>query len=167
LRTHEIDGYQTVYQDEQRGTAHAVLCSKPTWVSEYILVINGDMPLVSQPILEKLFTTHEEQKATISFVTSHAEASVGAYGRVIQEGNSIAIVEAKEFKGDPSTLEFILLIALFWNNIFSRFNQVQSHRNCILQILLKLHLIMAIELLLLPPHLITFEALIPLRSSGL
>jgi bifunctional UDP-N-acetylglucosamine pyrophosphorylase/glucosamine-1-phosphate N-acetyltransferase len=102
LRTHEIDDCQIVYQDEQRGTAHAVLCSKSTWNSEYILVINGDMPLVSHSILEKLFTTHEEQKATISFVTSHSEGSLGGYGRVIQEGNNIKIVEAKEFKGDAT-----------------------------------------------------------------
>jgi len=91
-----------VYQEAQRGTADAVLCSKPTWHADYILVINGDMPLVTQEIIEKLYATHHEKKAVISFVTSHADPLLGSYGRVIQDKENIKIVEAKEFKGDPT-----------------------------------------------------------------
>ncbi len=65
------------------------------------LVLNGDMPLVTKDIIEKLYLKHTTSNAAMSFVTAHnCDPSAAHYGRVIQSQDAISIVEAKEFKGD-------------------------------------------------------------------
>lgn len=94
---------QFVEQKEQLGTGHAISCSQSTWKSDNILVLNGDMPLVSKDTIEKLYAKHMASNAAISFVTAHnCDPSAAHYGRVIQNNDAIAIIEAKEFKGDIS-----------------------------------------------------------------
>lgn len=92
-----------VTQEKQQGTGHALLCSKPQWSKENILIINGDMPLLSKNIITELYNKHKHINAAISFIASHnSDPTLGAYGRVIKKQNCIRIVEAKEFKGDPN-----------------------------------------------------------------
>ena len=88
-------------QKEQRGTGHALEISAPFWKEDHILVINGDIPLVTQEIVEELYAKHITTHAVISFVTAHnCEPTAASYGRVVTDKNSIAIIEAKEFTGD-------------------------------------------------------------------
>ena len=90
-----------VEQKEQLGTGHALACSKPLWTAEHILVMNGDMPLVTQEIIEQLYVQHMAKNAAFSFVTAHnCEPTSAGYGRVVEENNTIQIIEAKEFAGD-------------------------------------------------------------------
>jgi bifunctional UDP-N-acetylglucosamine pyrophosphorylase/glucosamine-1-phosphate N-acetyltransferase len=90
-----------VEQEEQHGTGHAIWCTRTHWHQENILIMNGDMPLVSEDIIEALYTKHITTNAAISFVVAHnADPNVGGYGRVVTEDNHIEIVEAKNFKGD-------------------------------------------------------------------
>lgn len=91
-----------VEQKEQRGTGHAVLCTQEHWSAENILIMNGDMPLVTRAILEDLVQQHYATNAAISFVTCHLGGHEGAYGRVVRDGNFIKIVEVKDFEGDIS-----------------------------------------------------------------
>jgi bifunctional UDP-N-acetylglucosamine pyrophosphorylase/glucosamine-1-phosphate N-acetyltransferase len=92
-----------IVQEEQKGTGHAIMCTKSSWDKEHILILNGDVPLVSADIIEKLYEKHLNTKADISFVTSHFDDPAGgAYGRVIKTENSIEIIEARDFKGDIS-----------------------------------------------------------------
>lgn len=91
-----------VEQTEQRGTGHAVLCTQEYWNANNILIMNGDMPLVTREILEDLVQQHYATNAAISFVTCHLGGHEGAYGRVVREGNFIKIVEVKDFEGDIS-----------------------------------------------------------------
>lgn len=101
LKTHIPENMQFIHQEEQRGTGHAVLCTKPVWNKDHILIMNGDMPLVSKEIIEKLYAIHTESLAAISFVIAHnTDPAITNYGRVIQNGNSIKIVEASEFKNN-------------------------------------------------------------------
>lgn len=84
-----------VEQEEQKGTGHALLCTKDMWHTDHIVIINGDMPLISKEIITKLYAKHTETDAVISFVTArHPEAS--RYGRVIQQGTHVQIVEAAD-----------------------------------------------------------------------
>ena len=88
-------------QDEQKGTGHALLCTKDTWHQENILIINGDMPLVTSDVIEQLLQKHYESNASVTFVTAHnSDPSLTGYGRVIQEEHKIRIIEQKEFHGD-------------------------------------------------------------------
>jgi bifunctional UDP-N-acetylglucosamine pyrophosphorylase / glucosamine-1-phosphate N-acetyltransferase len=92
-----------VEQTEQLGTGHAIGVSKDTWTRDHILVMNGDMPLVTSEIVEKLYAKHIEKDAAMSFVTAHnCDPTAANYGRIVQKDNSIAIIEAKEFEGDIS-----------------------------------------------------------------
>jgi len=88
-----------VHQEQQLGTGHAVACTKELWNKDHILILNGDVPLVTREIIETLYKQHTESDAAISFVVSHYIGTDHAYGRVIQDEKSIQIVEAKDFDG--------------------------------------------------------------------
>lgn len=91
-----------VEQHEQLGTGHALLCSKSTWDADNILVINGDMPLITQDTINALIQQHHQKDAVVSFVIAHqTDPSVGAYGRLINNNGVVEIVEARDFTGDP------------------------------------------------------------------
>lgn len=91
-----------VVQERQVGTGDAVSCSRAHWHADNILIINGDMPLLSAKTIEKLYEEHISTNAAVSFVTAHSNDSAGAgYGRVIQHDGTIEIVEARNFIGDP------------------------------------------------------------------
>lgn len=92
---------QFAIQEKQEGTGHAVLCSKSWWTKDHILIINGDMPLVTSSIIQELIEHHQKSCATITFVVAHnIDPTTGAYGRIVRTGDKIAIVEAKEFHAD-------------------------------------------------------------------
>jgi bifunctional UDP-N-acetylglucosamine pyrophosphorylase/glucosamine-1-phosphate N-acetyltransferase len=102
-KVHEYhqNAVQFVVQESQRGTGHAILSSKEIWCRENILICNGDCPLVTPEIIEDLYAQHKATNAAISFVIAHnADPSIGGYGRVVKQGDSIKIVEAKDFVGD-------------------------------------------------------------------
>lgn len=88
-----------IEQKELNGTGGAILCTKDLWKTENILILNGDMPLVTEEIIENLVYSHENSDATISLITSTTNdpRAIG-YGRVINRNNIISIVEAKDFK---------------------------------------------------------------------
>ncbi len=90
-----------VVQEEQKGTGHALLCTQETWHSDNLLILNGDMPLITADIIEQLIQKHYDSNASITFVTAHnADPSITGYGRVIQEDHMYRIIEPKEFHGD-------------------------------------------------------------------
>jgi bifunctional UDP-N-acetylglucosamine pyrophosphorylase/glucosamine-1-phosphate N-acetyltransferase len=91
-----------VEQNEQRGTGHAILCARSQWEKEHILIINGDMPLVTSEIIEALFKKHCDTSATISFVTAHHSDPSGTYSRVVHSNNSMEVIENSHFKGDTT-----------------------------------------------------------------
>lgn len=88
-----------VYQTEQRGTGHALATALPAiraagW--EYVLVVNGDAPLVTAQSLEPFLREALAAKADLAFVTIEVPGG-GSYGRVVRQGGSVAIVEAKDY----------------------------------------------------------------------
>lgn len=113
-----------VEQTEQKGTAHALLCSKELWYADHILIMNADMPLVSSELLFKLWQRHLNQQAVGSFVTfTSLDPAFDAYGKVISKNNQVQIIEAKDYqvliKQDPSqaTNQFCLNAGIY---IFKR-----------------------------------------------
>jgi bifunctional UDP-N-acetylglucosamine pyrophosphorylase/glucosamine-1-phosphate N-acetyltransferase len=87
-----------VEQRERRGTGHAVLqaqaaCGEDT---EAILVLPGDMPLLSESTLRRLVERHRESKAAATLLTAELDDHSG-YGRVVREaGRPVAIVEERD-----------------------------------------------------------------------
>lgn len=95
------DKINFITQSTQRGTGDAVRYSQSGWEKEHILIINGDIPLLKRTILENLYKKHIKTDATVSFVASHYDQPSACYGRVIEKGKKISVVEAADIKGDP------------------------------------------------------------------
>ena len=100
ITRHHHNSINFVVQEEQCGTGHALMCTQPIWERENILIMNGDVPLVTTDIIENLYEKHIHSHADISFVIAHnADPVIGGYGRVVKSENSIKIVEARDFDG--------------------------------------------------------------------
>lgn len=85
-----------VQQDEQKGTAHAVLCCKEHLrdFEGEVLVLCGDGPLVRAETLRTLMEKHEAERSAATLATAILENPRG-YGRISRDvhGNIQGIVE--------------------------------------------------------------------------
>jgi bifunctional UDP-N-acetylglucosamine pyrophosphorylase/glucosamine-1-phosphate N-acetyltransferase len=87
-----------VEQREQLGTAHAVLETAPLFepLTGTLLLLSGDVPLLSVETLDQLLTTHRTSGAAATVVTAIADRPYG-YGRIVRSGGQIArIVEERD-----------------------------------------------------------------------
>ncbi len=84
-----------VLQPEQKGTGHALGCTKDSWRADQLLVIGGDAPLLEGHLIESLYQKHSLAKAAFSFLTSNVMDPTG-YGRVITSGEKTTIVEERD-----------------------------------------------------------------------
>jgi len=88
-----------ILQAEQRGTAHAVLQAESALhgFDGNVLVLSGDVPLLSGALVERLVTTHVKGRADATLVTTRLPNPSG-YGRVLSDrrGAFRAIVEEVE-----------------------------------------------------------------------
>lgn len=101
IQKQDLNQITFVEQAIPQGTGHALMCTQESWHAEHLLIINGDMPLLTQSILQETINTHLAKQAAITFVTAHnSDPDAGGYGRVITEKNSIRIIEARDFTGD-------------------------------------------------------------------
>lgn len=87
-----------VYQKEQKGTAHAVLCCREHLkdFAGRTFVLCGDGPLVRPQILAELAANHNDQTAA-TLATAMLDDPTG-YGRIIRnrDGSLLGIIEHKE-----------------------------------------------------------------------
>lgn len=98
-----VANVQSVIQEQPLGTGHAVACSQASWNdAENIMILYGDMPLVTRELFEQLITEHKESGATLTFLTAMM-VDPRAYGRVIEKDGKYEIVEAKDCS--PEQLE--------------------------------------------------------------
>lgn len=85
-----------VWQFEQLGTGHAVQVAREWWCKyDHVIVLNGDIPLMSTESLRDFIDNHITSGADcslLSFITDEP----GAYGRVVRDGVSVSIVEYKD-----------------------------------------------------------------------
>ncbi len=85
-------GVDYAIQDEQKGTAHAVLCAKKALKGGDVLVLYGDVTLMDTSTLMEFLDFYRENN-TITFMTTSIDDPAG-YGRVLMEGEEIkAIIE--------------------------------------------------------------------------
>jgi bifunctional UDP-N-acetylglucosamine pyrophosphorylase/glucosamine-1-phosphate N-acetyltransferase len=99
-------GIASALQAEQLGTGHAAaigLAALDASPGDDILVMPGDMPLVTADTLRRMFKVHTESAAAVTLLTAVLDEP-RAYGRVLREGGEvIGIVEAKD--ATPAQLE--------------------------------------------------------------
>jgi bifunctional UDP-N-acetylglucosamine pyrophosphorylase / glucosamine-1-phosphate N-acetyltransferase len=93
------DHIQYVLQEEQLGTAHAVMQAEEVLADEdgVTLVVCGDTPLITSETMEKLIAEHESLGAKATILTAQPEDPTG-YGRIIRnsEGTVERNVEHKD-----------------------------------------------------------------------
>ncbi|MDR0458353.1 MAG: bifunctional UDP-N-acetylglucosamine diphosphorylase/glucosamine-1-phosphate N-acetyltransferase GlmU [Burkholderiaceae bacterium] len=92
-----LHAVQTVRQEPQRGTGHAVQQAAP-WLPDdgVALILNGDVPLVEPETLRQLIALASDDALALLTVDTGEDA--GAYGRIERapDGAVRAIVEAKD-----------------------------------------------------------------------
>ncbi len=86
-------------QAEQLGTGHAVMQAQPMIKdnAEYVIVLNGDTPLIQGDTIEKVLDYHIKNNNMATVITTELEDATG-YGRIIRDesGNVVKIVEHKD-----------------------------------------------------------------------
>lgn len=97
-------GIRYALQEEQRGTGDAVRAARQQFHDFHgtILIVSGDVPLLSATTLDLFVTEHRQRQATLSVLTARL-ADPAQYGRVLRraDGQITRIVEA----GDASEAE--------------------------------------------------------------
>ncbi|MDJ0673978.1 MAG: bifunctional UDP-N-acetylglucosamine diphosphorylase/glucosamine-1-phosphate N-acetyltransferase GlmU [Calothrix sp. MO_167.B42] len=94
-----IPGLEFVEQTEQLGTGHAIQQLLPH-LQDYqgdLLILNGDVPLLSSQTLINLLRTHQEKQNAATILTAQMREPQG-YGRVFCDGENVVqqIVEDKD-----------------------------------------------------------------------
>lgn len=82
-------------QQEQLGTAHAVMSAKDFIdPDDDVLILYGDMPLIKVETLRKVANQHKEDENDVTIVSTVMENATG-YGRIVRDlkGNFVRIVE--------------------------------------------------------------------------
>ena len=93
-------------QRRQLGTGHAVAAAAPLLKgrADEILIVYGDHPLTSRPLLQKLVRHHRKTKATMSLITVTVEDFRGPrrvfyhWGRIIRNDTGNFLDRCIEFK---------------------------------------------------------------------
>lgn len=88
-------GLQFAVQEPQLGTGHALLQAEPLLAARRgtLLLLSGDVPLLSSQTLESLLSAHDASRAAATVVTAVVEQPYG-YGRIVRARERIArIVE--------------------------------------------------------------------------
>ena len=100
----EFDGKNVTFsiQKQQLGTGDAVNSAKAAFKNSnsILLVLSGDVPMISAATLKALVAKHKRSKAGCTILTVELANPTG-YGRVIRDGNEFArIVEQKDANDD-------------------------------------------------------------------
>ena len=85
-----------VQQDQQKGTAHAVLCCK-RYLADFegeVLILCGDGPLIRAEVLKALVEKHGLERPAVTLATAILDDPAG-YGRIVRDasGSIKGIVE--------------------------------------------------------------------------
>ena len=89
---------QFVTQEQQLGTGHALLQTRPllSGKSGTVILLSGDVPLLSVDSLKALIATHAEAEAAATVITANLARPFG-YGRIVRTSGRITkIVEERD-----------------------------------------------------------------------
>ena len=87
-----------VVQEPQLGTGHALLQTEPILRggSGTVVLLSGDVPLLTSKTLQGLVDTHNDAQAAATVLTAHTERPYG-YGRILRSNGRITrIVEERD-----------------------------------------------------------------------
>ena len=88
-----------IEQTPQLGTGHAVQVAQEWWGSKpgNLLILSGDVPLISSKTLQRLVRTHNQKDSNVTLLTTNLRNPSG-YGRIIRSSNGevLNIIEQKD-----------------------------------------------------------------------
>jgi len=106
----KVNPVSFVFQKEQKGTGHAVLCAMPKIpeTAENIIILCGDVPLLKPETIRELLTDHINENRDLSLLAVELEDPAG-YGRVlINENRELTrIVEQADATEDEKAIKII------------------------------------------------------------
>ena len=104
LEGHLPEGVGIAIQEEARGTADAVLAAAGHFADAPVLVLSGDVPLVTGEAIADLLAVHEESGAAATMLTLELD-DPGSLGRVVRaDDGTVAAVEEVKGEADPEVL---------------------------------------------------------------
>lgn len=110
------ENYLYAFQEDQKGTAHALMAARRKIRAENIVVLYGDMPLLKADSLKELISMHLKSSAKLSMLTAQAEnfkgiyRSLEHYGRIIRNPINHEIAAVVEYKDASDEQKKILEI---------------------------------------------------------
>jgi bifunctional UDP-N-acetylglucosamine pyrophosphorylase/glucosamine-1-phosphate N-acetyltransferase len=107
LEDHLPDGVEVAIQEQPNGTGDAVAAAREH-LDGTVVVINGDVPLITPETLAALVQAHEENNAAGTVVSMELDDPSG-YGRIVRDANGDfeTIVETK-VEGDATDAELAI-----------------------------------------------------------
>lgn len=96
-------------QAEQKGTGHAVMQAADFInESEYVVILNGDTPLITADTIKKAIEAHKESGSCATVITAILDDATG-YGRIVRDndGAVLKIVEQKDASEDEKAIKEI------------------------------------------------------------
>jgi bifunctional UDP-N-acetylglucosamine pyrophosphorylase/glucosamine-1-phosphate N-acetyltransferase len=103
------EGATLAVQEEALGTGHAVLAAADQiGADDDVVVINGDVPLITAETINDLATAHHDDGAAATMATMVLDDPTG-YGRVVRNGDgSVARVVETKTEGDATADELAI-----------------------------------------------------------
>lgn len=98
LNALEDYSFTPVFQEEQLGTGHAVLCAEDACRdSGLVMILCGDTPLIRPETLQAMVKQHRESGGVLTLMTTKLDDPFG-YGRIIMDARGYVqeIVEQKD-----------------------------------------------------------------------
>jgi bifunctional UDP-N-acetylglucosamine pyrophosphorylase/glucosamine-1-phosphate N-acetyltransferase len=92
VRKHLPEWVKIFIQEEQLGTAHAVMCARSFLEpDDDVIILYGDVPLISENTLKRMIEEHRKG-ADVTILVADVEDPSG-YGRVVEDGGRYRIIE--------------------------------------------------------------------------
>jgi bifunctional UDP-N-acetylglucosamine pyrophosphorylase/glucosamine-1-phosphate N-acetyltransferase len=109
LAEHLPEGTETAIQEQPRGTGDAVAAAAGMIDADApVIVINGDMPLITAEAIAAVVRAHDEQRAAATMASMELDDPSG-YGRVIRDaGGAVERVAETKFEGDATEEELAI-----------------------------------------------------------
>jgi bifunctional UDP-N-acetylglucosamine pyrophosphorylase/glucosamine-1-phosphate N-acetyltransferase len=110
LQSHLPEDVEVAVQEQPLGTGDAVAAAAALIdPGDTVVVINGDVPLITAEAIRALTTAHEATGAKATMATMELE-DPGAYGRVVrdEDGSVLRVVEAKGGEHDATPEELAI-----------------------------------------------------------
>jgi len=88
-----------IFQENPKGTGHAVMCAKE-WLADFdgnVIIVVGDAPFITQHIMSELIKEHKSSNNVCTLLSAIWQ-NPPAYGRIIRDskGKLVKIVEQRD-----------------------------------------------------------------------